>query len=323
MIVSDEVLQAGAEVFRYDPADLQPIDHGGAPDGAVYQSAGWIVKFIPARPDQLPGIRDKIAFVSYLRENGVPVPDVCVSRHGNLIETLEVDGQLYAVSQMVKAPGHPIRFDQDWDPRFFWEQWGSIIGKIHALSQRYTGGANIITWEQEHAFFANWCKDDAVREKWCALGDDLRALPHPPDAFGVIHNDPHAFNFLIDSDSNDSGGTVTILDFDVAARHWFAMDIAIALFHPLWEQRHRPAAEIEASAREFSRHWLAGYRRENTLDPVWLERLPLFARYRRALFFTALSNEGQGEWAERTVADLRAAILADAPVVGLDVVMGV
>lgn len=315
MIVSDEVLRAGAALFGYDPAGLHPIEHGGAPDGAVYNDAGsadqaFIVKFIPTSADKLPAIQEKIAFVDYLRRGGVNVPDLVRSLQGNLLETVEVERQLYAVTRMVKAPGHSIRFNRDWGPAF-WERWGRIIGQIHRLSQDYSAGASIITWEDEHAFFGNLSQgDDAVTAKWEALAEQLRALPQPADAFGLIHNDAHVFNFLVD------GANVTILDFDVCARHWFALDIAIPWFHTFWEQaRFRAPDGVAKFARMFSRHWLAGYRAEHTLERVWLERLPLFARYRQFLHFI-----GTWKFNGQVMEDVRAALLTDAPLPGFDAI---
>ncbi len=316
MIVSESVLRAGADLFGYDPARLTPIEHGGAPDGAVYDESApgacaFIVKFIPTSAEKLPAIRDKIAFVDYLRRGGVNVPDLVQSRGGSLVETAEVEGQCYAITRMVKAPGHAIRFDAEWGPAF-WERWGRTIGHIHRLSQAYDGGKHIITWEEEHAFFAEQARDDpAVVEKWLALAAQLRALPQPPDAYGLIHNDAHVFNFLVDGDS------LTILDFDVCARHWFALDIAIPWFHTFWEQsRFRQGAALAAVARTFATHWLTGYRAENALDAAWLERLPLFARYRQFLFFI-----GMWKFSGHMLPDVRTALLTDAPLPGFDAVV--
>ena len=320
MIVSERVLRAGADLFGYDWATLTPIEHGGAPDGAVYNEPGsadgdqnnraYIVKFIPISEAQLPAVREKIAFVDYLRAGGVNVPDLVRSNGGNLLEVVEVDGAKYAVTRMVKAPGRTVDFNTDWGPPF-WERWGRIIGQIHRLTQTYDGGEHIVTWEQEHAFFGSLVKEDAaITAKWNHLADQLRELPQPRDAFGLIHNDAHVFNFLVDGD------TVTVLDFDVCARHWFAQDIAIPWFHVLWEtSRFRSPEKLRAFAREFSQFWLAGYRAENTLAAEWLERLPLFARFRQFLFFI-----GTWKFEGKHMANVRAALLNDAPLPGFDAV---
>lgn len=318
MIVSDSVLTAGASLFACKPDDLKLIERGGAPDGVVYtldqDNQAFIVKFIPTKADAVTAIQEKIAFVSYLRDNGVNVPDYVPSVNNRLVEMIEADGQLYAVSKAVKAPGfHPDIWNPEHFSPSFIEGWGRIVGQIHALSKQYEGGTNILRWPQEHAFFADWCKDDEVRAKWHQIGEKLRALPEPRDAFGLIHNDPHPWNFLID------GELLTVLDFDVCSHHWFITDIAIALFHPIWERRKKEHHEIEAFAKPFIETFLAGYCRENTLDGFWFEQLPTFVRYRQILFYTALCGEhGDNPEAKPFFDELKQAIVDDVPVAGFD-----
>lgn len=163
MIVSDKVLHAGSALFDFDPAVLAPIESGGAPDGATYNCAGrFIVKFIPTTSDAVPAIREKIAFVHYLREHGVSVPDYLPSTRGERIEVLNVEGAIYTVSKAVKAPGQHIwelcgYNAADW-PELFFRQWGGVLGRVHALSQQYQGGVSIMHWPQEHAFLRTGAK---------------------------------------------------------------------------------------------------------------------------------------------------------------------
>ena len=151
-------------------------------------------------------------------------------------------------------------------------------------------------------------------EEWQQVGEVLRALPQPHDAFGLIHNDPHAGNFLIDGDS------LTVLDFDVCTHHWFALDLAIAVFHPSWEKRYGEPQAVRAFGRHFWDRFVAGYTRENRLDGFWLAQLPTFMNYRRILFFIALAGQGgkPHSWVRRQLTDLRKAILADQPAIGFD-----
>jgi Ser/Thr protein kinase RdoA (MazF antagonist) len=319
MMIRDEVLRAGASLFDFDPAALRSINPSPAPDGAVYEyereGMGFIVKVMPTSGDQIAATRDKIAFVSYLRHSGVNVPDYLPSTRGELVEVVEIEGCAYAILKAAKAPGRHLDFGNPaaWTDRFF-EGWGQILGRIHALSQRYPGGQHIPAWEQEHAFFTDWCSDPDVGTKWQQVGEVLRALPQPRDAFGLTHNDPHAGNFLIDGDR------LTVLDFDVCTHHWFALDLAIALFHPIWEQRYGDPQAVAAFGRAFWDRFMAGYTRENRLDGFWLAQLPTFMKYRQILFFIALAGQGgqPHPWVRRQLADLRAAILADRPAIGFE-----
>jgi Ser/Thr protein kinase RdoA (MazF antagonist) len=319
--ISDAIRQAGGACFGFDPAALRQREHGGAPDGVLFDldqdGASSIVKFIPTTAEAILPTREKIDFVHYLGSHGVTVPDYLLSAGGRRVELVEAGGDTFAVLMMRRARGQHIWDIHGWEvsrwPDSFFERWGQTLGRIHALSQQYSGGAAIAHWTAEHAWFVNWCSDDAVREKWQQLGETLRALPEPPGAFGLTHNDLHTGNMLVDGD------TLTVLDFDVCTRHWFVLDVAIALFHPIWDHRHRPADEINAFAQRLTRLFMAGYCREYALDPVWIERLPLFVRYRQILFFVALSGQSNGEsnpWRDGQLHDLRRWIVDDLPIAG-------
>ena len=89
-------------------------------------------------------------------------------------------------------------------------------------------------------------------------------------------------------------------------------DLAIALFHPLFESRHLPLDEGAAFRQSFVDHLLAGYATTYTLDPVWLTHLPLLMTYRCTLFYAVLpknADEPADSWTARTLRDLRPIIL--------------
>lgn len=305
--VSEKMLKAGADLFSVNPASALFVERGGAPDGAVYECPPFFLKFVPTAADRIEAVRDKMAFARYLRENGVRVMEFVPSKHDDLLEVLEEDGEMYAVSMSRRAPGRHLDPGKDFTPTFF-QAWGQLIGQMHVLAKRYEGGEHINTWKEEHTFFAGWCQDDGVREKWQQLGDVLSGLPQDRVSFGLIHNDAHIGNIFTDS----SG--LTMLDFDVCNHHWFMTDIGIALFHPIWErQRYVDPAAAREFAHMFSQNFMEGYCRANSLSRFWLDQLPTFLRYRQILFFIAMSGEGNPDL-DSYLAPVRDSILNDTPI---------
>jgi Ser/Thr protein kinase RdoA (MazF antagonist) len=94
-----------------------------------------------------------------------------------------------------------------------------------------------------------------------------------------MHNDLHPHNFFV----RDVEGQpqITIIDLDVGNRHWFATDIATALY-PLAIRRVQPP-DKGVSHRAFVQRaydmLMAGYEEENALDRFWLAQLPHFLKY--------------------------------------------
>jgi Ser/Thr protein kinase RdoA (MazF antagonist) len=237
-----------------------------------------------------------------------------------LIETVQDGETTYAVSRSRKAPGkHIDRHGLTDRAHLLFEAWGRVMGRMHSLTRQYDGGHHIIHWPQELQFMANWCKDEAVRVCWSQLEEQLQALPQTSDCYGLIHNDLHPENFLVHY--VDGEPEITVIDFDVCAYHWFATDIAIAMF-PLfvgWMSPPGRSMDREAFGAYFFKHFMRGYERETHLDPFWLKQLPMFLKYRQMLLFSVFSNEWQerDKYQERLLKDWRCAIVNQEPVTEL------
>jgi Ser/Thr protein kinase RdoA (MazF antagonist) len=110
----------------------------------------------------------------------------------------------------------------------------------------------------------------AVVERFRDLMAHLRTLPKGPESYGLIHQDFHAGNFLVDDD-----GQFTLFDFDDCVYGWYAYDVALVLFYAaLW------ADDPQAFTRQFMTHFLRGYLREYPFDSVWLHEIPHFLKLR-------------------------------------------
>ncbi|HHX63740.1 MAG TPA: phosphotransferase, partial [Chloroflexi bacterium] len=220
-----------------------------------------------------------------------------------------------AVMAFDRAPGRHVDAGNPavWNGALY-RNWGRTMGRMHALSRRYTlrPDTALPDWRGEMTWFAEWCDDDAVRDRWIELWRYLETLPRTDDCFGLIHNDLHPANFVVDDD-----GQITVLDFDGCNRHWFATDIGIALYHALWASAGRDRRSREEYAAEFLRCFMAGYSEENILDAVWIERLPHFLKYRQILLWIVFSHEWDGgnDWQRAELVRWRRRIVDGEPVV--------
>lgn len=323
MEVSEAALREGARLYGADPGALRP--RGGS-DGAVYETEqegeGRILKFVPTAPDKVDQVREKWAFADYLAGQGVRVCRPLPSQRGALLEIVQGEDGTWAVTLSARMPGrHP-----DWKgpPAYsdaVFEAWGGVLGRMHALTQRYTGGDALPHAAEEVQGFTEWCAracgDEAMVARWHEMADTLAALPQEPDGYGVVHNDLHPWNMLVNEE--DGRPAIAVIDFDVCLHHWFVCDMATAFFPVVagWVPTTQPGMDRPAFLRHAWGRFMDGYGRENRLDAAWLAHMPTFLKYRQMLLYVVFSDEwaSPGEGQVEMMRQWRAAILSGAPVI--------
>ena len=94
--------------------------------------------------------------------------------------------------------GHPL------DPRQFdrtkpaaLRAWGRLLGRMHALSKSYSGSEVLHDWREESEGMLALCQDPQVRAAWERMIATLETLPRDAEAYGLVHNDLHSFNILV------------------------------------------------------------------------------------------------------------------------------
>ncbi len=327
MQVSEFVRRSGAQLFGVDPDSFKDLN---GTDGAVFAcrqgSRAYVIKFVPLA-EETAKYEEKLRFMHYLNDNGIPIAIPIPSSRGNSFELIAEEDQRYLVTVAPLANGqHPVpRNLYLWNEQLF-QTWGQVLGSMHALAKQYPYWEKpaqglpdtlLDDWREEHRFFAEWCKEPKITTKWLTLGGFFESLPRDRSCYGLIHNDLHQMNFFYNPDARGVH-PITIIDFDVCAYHWFFTDIAIALYHAITHQSLKGLAERRSFARHFLNFFLLGYRQENDLDDTWLSFLPEFTKYREILIYIALSNswpeETRHPWQKSFLAEKRMRTLRDEPV---------
>jgi Ser/Thr protein kinase RdoA (MazF antagonist) len=139
-------------------------------------------------------------------------------------------------------------------------------------------------------------------------------MPKTRQGYGLIHNDLHPWNFLVDSQ-----GEITVIDFDVCCYHFFIKDIAIALFFANWEGNPGKGRSKDDYLTNFFHNFMRGYSLENELEGFWFRQLPLFLKHHQILLFTVFTDEWKtpNPWQAKTLKKWKRQILNDIPVVNL------
>ena len=297
-LYTDAIRDEAIRRFALTPVSLQVLPD--ASHSYVYDchrdGASYILKITHTIHRQPHHILGELEFINFLADGGVTVPRAIPSIHGNLVETIPAeDGEFIAVAYE-KAPGALVDW-RTWTPRMF-EQWGAIIGKMHALTKDYQPSDESIRrrfWHQD----TDWNTDAEVyrarpqfREKARRTRDWLLTLPTDRDSFGLIHSDLHQWNFFYHN------GSILPFDFDNTHYDWFISDFTTVIVNVInCQQHHYRRGEYDhwtagkpMTAHQFLDYFftpfIEGYRQHNRLDGVWMRRMPAFLNRHWLTFLT-------------------------------------
>ena len=255
-----------------------------------------ITHTIHRKPHNILG---ELEFINFLADGGVTVPRAVPSINGMLVDTIAAeDGQdgEFIVVAYEKAQGALVDW-RDWTPRMF-EQWGSTIGRMHALTKGYKPSDESIRrrfWHED----TDWNTEAEVyrtrpqfREKARRTRDWLLTLPTDRDCFGLIHSDLHQWNFFYDN------GRILPFDFDNTHYDWFVSDFTTVIINVVNCQQHHyqrgeydhwtagKPMDADAFLDYFFTPFIEGYRAQNRLDGVWMRRMPAFLNRHWLTFLT-------------------------------------
>ena len=328
MKIDPIILAQAAQLYDLDLSCLHPL--GGMEGMALAftrDDHDYVLKVTPknvGQTRQIEQIKAKSQFITYLSDNGVKVARPVQSPKGQWVEVVETETAHYLVTAATKADGTHINLSDPVQatPTLF-QAWGRVTAQMHRLAKSYTswqkyppGGDDpnpIIDWQDEHDSFRDWSQDDVqIQTKWSALAERIQTLPVERESYGLIHNDLHPMNFLV-----DDRGEITVIDFDVCTFHFFVKDIAIALFFADWLGKPPRGTPKETYLTQFLRNFMQAYASENNLDDFWFSQLPLFTKHHQILLYIVFSHEWQkpNPWQAKTLQRWRDQILNDKPVV--------
>ncbi|MDH6671429.1 Ser/Thr protein kinase RdoA (MazF antagonist) [Paenibacillus sp. LBL] len=283
------VLNQGAERFGRGSYSLQLL---GGFDQNVFEYIGedglrFIIKFLDAAKYRKASIIRELTWMAYLAEHGLNIASSIRSAQDLLIEEIIHGSKRYYVIAFTKAPGSPLS-DLTSDFAMI-ERWGRGMGSMHKLGKKDSTSASLVhrmafpQWN-DHLIFTDAFPETAgerVHTQWRRYLKELESLPQDQDSYGIVHNDLHHNNFHVHN------GEIVFFDFGDVSYHWFAYDIAIAIYHAVQTVPEHRKAEFVA---RFFDSFLSGYLKENTLSADWIERIPFFIDFRNLYSYVYFSK---------------------------------
>lgn len=266
-----------------------------------------------------------LEWVRFLSLEGAPVAAPLPSINNRLLENLNQYGTRYTLTAFEKVEG-TLAEDippAEWTDALF-QAIGKAAGKLHRISRRYQPSRKALSrpqWfdsNEIHEATDLFAKSsDPAAGKLAALIDELKGLPTEAVDFGLIHDNLHFANFLIQPE-----GQVTIIDFDDCGYGWYSTDVAMALFDVLVLYNTCDEAESQRFARRFMTNYLSGYRQENDLSLFWQSQIPHFLKLKELCIYVTLIGHSDidvpDSWVGRFMRERGVRVSNDIPYVDID-----
>jgi len=282
-MVSDSLLTFASAYYDFDKSTLNFVSDS-TNQIYVFRKDGkyCILRFSNRLAEKISETEAEMEWLYFLAEKNITVALPIKAENGELVISAQDNAGHYIVTAFETLTGefwdknNPAK----WNETTFYN-WGKVMGDIHRLTKDFKPSSDNIT---RSTFDGRFSLDDNVKN--CpsvnaiveGLIKKMMVLPKDKDSYGLIHNDMHQWNFLLD------GEKINVFDFDDSLYGWFALDIGIALYHALWWGRKDDAGNDFTGS--IILNFIKGYLSANDLSDFWLANIPLFMKFRQICKFS-------------------------------------
>lgn len=280
---TDNTLEYASKCYDFDIKNIERVNSG---TNKVYkvrkgrQNFYLRISWCGFDYDYISG---EIHWLEYLK-NEIQVPEPVISSNGKSIETFQDVGEIYIICMFRELPG--VYWNKNdssvWNDKTFFN-WGKTMGCMHRLSKGYQPPEELHkrpSFEERFSPLSNYVAVPTLHEKMARIQNEISSLPKDTDSYGLIHNDIHQQNFLINE--ND----ISVLDFDSCGYGFYAHDVAVSLYHAIWWGLPDGIDDKNSFALGIVKNFMSGYNTENSLSDFWLEKIILFMQYRQIEAFS-------------------------------------
>ncbi|UOR11299.1 phosphotransferase enzyme family protein [Halobacillus amylolyticus] len=316
---SDHLLNEAGSQFNTDATHAKKLGDFENYVFEVYQNnQPYILRLTHSSHRSKTEVEAELHWINYLHANGINASYVHPSKKDELVAKIPIQQGSFYVCLFDKAPGTRV---QSTSPELF-EKWGRVTGHMHRVTKEYKAGSSQRKrWDQDDLLdFRHYLNEDTDRQiilSGEALISEIQALPETNDSFGLIHNDLHSGNFFYHQ------GDLHLFDFDDSTYVYYMSDIAIPMYYSvLTKYGSKDVTTRSQFAKEFLSHFLKGYQKETSVDPFWLNQIPLFLKLRDYTLYTVFHKkfnpEKLPEGEKQLFNQIRSRLIHNEPIVDID-----
>lgn len=318
-LLTEETLEKTALLYTVEMKELSFV---GGFENFIYgfnkKDKSYIIRITHSSHRTIDEVKAEIDFLYYLACHGANISMPIMTIHHELVEKINCfDNSYFIICAFTKAEGTvPSRLTIT-DRMIY--NYGKTIGLFHKLTKNYIETEGIkkrFDWDQDliilNASMYLPEEDNIVLERLQEIVEEIRTLEKNDDNFGLIHTDIHMGNFFIKDDE------LTVFDFDDAAYHYFASDLAIALFYLIFMVKEENQWLL---ADRFMDHFMRGYLEANILAKSDYLKIPIFLKLREIILYVAIYRSlkiEESEFAKAYINRYRDRIINNIPFLDID-----
>lgn len=331
-IYNKNILNICGERYGFDPEKVGT--HDGF-ESFVYEydkdGKTYMVKITHTIRRSKEYLLGEIHFLNHLTSHGINTMKVLRSLNGNLIEVIVDDNRddsekgYFSAFVYEKLPGVDGEEDDfpEWSNSLY-EEWGELMGKLHKASKSFKlpdpKYKRQVWFEEDLLDLEKYIPADQVEilEEGKRLIEEIKSLPTDSESYGVIHGDLHEGNLLY-----SEGNKLAVIDFDDCEYGHFISDISVAVWAAsifLMEKRDDNSDKYKNNLKSFLKSFFKGYRKENSLDKFWIDKLDKFLKLRELLNYSLIYQTGsykKDSW-QRYIKSFKEYFLSDKPFLKID-----
>ncbi len=314
-LFTDEIMEVALRQFAIQREVKKLGDFENYVYEVIKDKKTYILRLTHSSHRSAESICSELDWINYLYKYGINVPKVYETVNGKLVTAIRArDGSTFFACLFSKAPGRPVKVnDESFSKKLFY-QWGRTVGKIHTATKEYCRGEEIkerLHWNEDELLAIERFipkDEELVIANAKKLISDVERLERTDDQYGLIHSDLHHGNFFYD------GKDIHVFDFDDCCFHWL-------YYATLFRYPENKKGERKAFASIFLESFLAGYTTENILPDEWKKQVSLFLRLRDVTLYTVFHKKiapaDRSERVKSLLKEIRARIERKMPLVEL------
>ena len=280
------------ENWEYDPDSTQLFQYFRISANAIYpfkhHQQVCFLRFSPGEEKTTAQLQSELEFLRYLHTNHYPALRAIPAKSGEEFIERQTPWGPYIASAFRRVSGTQLS-DTGFED-YAMAAYGEALGRLHRLSSQFVPAGprrwahgDVLDWVE--ATLKDLKTGDLPLREADLLREAFSRLPISARNYGLIHYDFEPDNIFFDEQS----GTCSVIDFDDAMVHWYAMDLTQAL------RSLRSEVSEEVYPRKEAQ-FLEGYRSQFEIEEETWRAAPLFTRFAKLYQYARVAWAMREQW---------------------------